>query len=130
MAVKRKQKLNLDGPDISQSNSFDVLNQIDDDILLQTAKELDINLAHKEEGMRKQISAIKAEEKARALIAEANYKVHLSNLMHKGDAQDEDILDLSIIDNECRELDLPSDSNPRVSDNPARNQKENKKKKK
>jgi hypothetical protein len=66
MTVKRKQKQNLEGPGNSQYNSFQVLNQIDGDTLLLTTKELDINLAHNEEVMRKQISAIKAEERARA----------------------------------------------------------------
>jgi hypothetical protein len=121
MAVKRKQKQNLDDSSNARHNSFAILNQIDDEALLVTAKELYINLAHNEEGMREQISAIKAEERARTLIAEANYKVHLSNLMHKGGAQDDDILDLTVIDNDCRDLDHPSDSTPRIPDNAFRN---------
>jgi hypothetical protein len=128
LATKRKQMLNLDGPGTSHANTFDILNHVDDDTLVQTAKELDIILANNE-GCREQISTIKAEERTRALIAEANYKIHLANLWHKEGVQDDDILDLSIIDNDARNVTQPSESRPNQGKT-RKNQKENKKKKK
>jgi hypothetical protein len=42
-------------------------------VLIQTAKDLEIQLAKDDEGMVKQITAIMAEEKLRAALAEAAY---------------------------------------------------------
>jgi hypothetical protein len=42
MATKRKQKQNLETLGNNQLNSFAILNNIEDESLLQTAKELDI----------------------------------------------------------------------------------------
>jgi hypothetical protein len=50
MATKRKQHQNLELPSTTKSNYFAILNTIDDDMLLQNAKELDIALASDEEG--------------------------------------------------------------------------------
>jgi hypothetical protein len=129
LSTKRKQKLNLDGPGTSHANIFDILNHVDDDTLVQTTKDLDIHLESSEKGCREQISSIKAEERARVLIAEANYKVHLANLKHKEGGQDDDILDLTIIDNDVRNMNQPFDSQ-RNQSKTRKNQKENKKKKK
>jgi hypothetical protein len=51
-------------------------------VLIQTAKDLDNQLASNDEGCRAQINASKA-EKFRASLAEANYKAHLEKLKHK-----------------------------------------------
>jgi hypothetical protein len=73
---------------------------------------------------------MKAEERVRANLAEANYRAHLERLKHKECIQEDDILDLSIIDNSQRNLLGESDSNTKVDSKTTRNQKENKRKKK
>jgi hypothetical protein len=129
MATKRKQVQNLEIPGNNFNNSFAILNNIDDDVLVKSAKDLDITLAENEEGCYEQITAIKAEEKLRAHLAEANYLAHLENLAHNEGGNDEDILDLTIIDNSQRDVREDSDSNLNSSTKNARNQKKSKKNK-
>jgi hypothetical protein len=84
-------------------NEFSVLNNLEDDYLAQTAMDLDIHLASDDEGIKKQITTIKAEERLRASLAEATYKAHLDNLKQKESVQDDDVLDLCVFDNKDRE---------------------------
>jgi hypothetical protein len=58
---------------IVDGNSFVVLNSIDDDVLVQTSRDLDINLACNEEDCKSIITALKAKERLRAAIAKASY---------------------------------------------------------
>jgi hypothetical protein len=116
LAAKRKQKQNLDIPGNKPKNSFAILNDFSDEVLIQNAKELDILLASDDEGCRDQIFAIKAEERVRANLAEAIYKAYLENLKHKVCLQEDDSLDLSIIDNTQRRLVTTSDSHPMNSE--------------
>jgi hypothetical protein len=53
MTTKRKQKHNLELPGNNSHNAFTILNNIGDDALIQTAKDLDISLASDDEGCRK-----------------------------------------------------------------------------
>jgi hypothetical protein len=80
-----------------------ILNNIDDEVLMHTTKELDISLASSEEACRAQITAIKAEEKLRASLAEAQYQAHMEKLKQREEIHDE-VLDLSVIDNSKRDL--------------------------
>jgi hypothetical protein len=73
---------------------------------------------------------MKAEERVRANLAEANYRAHLENMKNRERVQDDDVLDLTTIDNSQRNLNEESDSNPRVDAKDARNQKVKKQKKK
>jgi hypothetical protein len=100
---------NLEISSTSSSNSFVVLNCIDDDILIQTTSELDIKVAEDDVGSKIIISAMKAEEKLRANIAEASYLAHLESLKHKECVRDDDGLDLAIIENSQRGNQEPSD---------------------
>jgi hypothetical protein len=102
MATKRKQKQNLEHSGMNH-NEFSVLNNLEDDYLAQTAMDLDIHLTSDDEGIKKQITAIKAEERLRASLAEATYKAHLNNLKQKESVQDDDVLDLCVFDNKDRE---------------------------
>jgi hypothetical protein len=104
MATKRKQIQNLEITGKTINNSFAILNNIDDDVLLKTTKDIEISLAKNEEGCREQITSIKAEERLRANIAEANYLAHLQKLAHKECATVEEVLDLTIIDNSHRDI--------------------------
>jgi hypothetical protein len=70
---KRKKRQNLDGSGMKHYNPFVVLNSLEDEVLIQIATDLDISLASDDEGNRRQISAIKVEERVRASIAKANY---------------------------------------------------------
>jgi hypothetical protein len=128
MATKRKQVQNLEIPGNNINNSFAILNNIDD-VLVKSAKDLDITLAENEEGCYEQISAIKAEEHLRAHLAEANYLAHLEKLAHKEGGKDKDILDLTIIDNSQRVVREDSDPNLNSSTKNARSQKKSKKNK-
>jgi hypothetical protein len=130
LAAARKKVLNLETAGNKQTNYFVVLNEVEDNVLLQTAKDLEISLGDNETGCRNIIYAMKAEERVRANLAEVNYKAHLENLKNSERVQEEDILDLTIIDNSQRNLDKKSDSNPRVGAKEARNQNGRKKKKK
>jgi hypothetical protein len=102
MAAKRKQRQNLDPPGNKHSNPFTVLNNLDDRMLLQTAKDLDIQLGSDEDKGLAQIDAIKAEERLRAAVAETSYKIHLEKLKLRESIHDNDCLDLTIIDNTQR----------------------------
>jgi hypothetical protein len=73
LAATRKRIHNLETPGTKQPNYFAILNEVEDNVLLQTAKDLEISLDDNEEGCRNIISAMKAEEKVRANLAEANY---------------------------------------------------------
>jgi hypothetical protein len=64
---------------------------------------------------------MKAEERVRANLAEANYRAHLENMKNRERVQDDDVLDLTTIDNSQRNLNEESDSNPRVDAKDARN---------
>jgi hypothetical protein len=108
LATKRKMMKNLEISSTSSSNSFVVLNCIDDDILIQTTSELDIKVAEDDVGSKIIISAMKAEEKLSANIAEASYLAHLESLKHKECVKDDDGLDLAIIDNSHRDYQDPS----------------------
>jgi hypothetical protein len=108
LATKRKMMKNLEISGTSSSNSFVVLNCIDDDILIQTASELDIKLVEHDVGSKIIISTMKAEEKLSANIAEASYLAHLESLKHKECVKDDDGLDLAIIDNSHRDYQDPS----------------------
>jgi hypothetical protein len=90
MATKRKMKKNLETLGISSDNSFVVLNSIDDDIPIQTTRELDIKLVDDDVGSKAMIYAFKAEERLRANIAEATYLAHLESLKHKECVQEDD----------------------------------------
>jgi hypothetical protein len=59
MAIRGKQLHNLDIPGTTHTNSFAILNNIDDDALIQKAKELDIRLASDGEGCKATITIIK-----------------------------------------------------------------------
>jgi hypothetical protein len=127
LATKRKQKHNLDSSGTKISNSFAILNEVDDEILVQTAKDLGVHLAS-DDG-KAQITAIKAEEMLRAILAEASYRVHLDNLKHRG-VHEDDGLDLDIIDNDRRGVIEPYNSIHGSSSKTKKNQKGNKRKKK
>jgi hypothetical protein len=81
------------------------------------------------EGCKEHVSTMKAEDRLRAAIAEVTYLQHLENLKHKECIREEDVLDLSAIDNTQRNVQT-SDSNLGPNDNKMRNLRENKKKKK
>jgi hypothetical protein len=83
-------------------NSFAILNNIADEVLIKTAKDLDVQLASSEEGMAKQVTAIKAEETLRAALAEAAYQAHLDSLKHREWTRDEEGLDLNPFNNSSR----------------------------
>jgi hypothetical protein len=104
LAVRRKKQNNLDGLGNTSKLSFTILNNVDDESLIKTVGELGIHLANDEAGWKAQISAIKAEEMLRANLAEATYQAYLESLRHKECNRDDDILNLSIINNESREL--------------------------
>jgi hypothetical protein len=61
LAAQRKKKQNLEASGIKQTNSFAILNSVDDDVLIQIAKALDISLASNDIDYRGQITTIKAE---------------------------------------------------------------------
>jgi hypothetical protein len=122
MAAKCKQKHNLDIPGIS-SNEFVILNNLDNEFLAQTAKDLDIHLSSDEEGVRKQISVVKAEKILRANLVEAEYRDHLEKLKHEECIPETKVLDLTVFDNNGREGVDPNATEKET-------QKENKKKKK
>jgi hypothetical protein len=130
LAATRKKKHNLETRGNKQPNTFAILNDVDDNVLIQTAKDLEISLDDNEVGCKEIISAMKAEERVRANLVEANYRAHLERLKHKECIQEDDILNLTIIDNSQRNLSGESDSNTRVDSKTARSQKENKRKKK
>jgi hypothetical protein len=90
-----------------------ILNNFDDEYLVDTAKDLGIELASDREGCLVQISVIKAEEKLRADLAEASYLAHLNKLKERDQEVGE--LDLAIIDNSYRGLSSTSDSNQEIS---------------
>jgi hypothetical protein len=96
---------------------------------LQTAQDLNISLADSVKGSKQQITAIKAEERLRASMAEAAYKAHLEKLKHKECVHDE-VLDLTVIDNDQRDFRGTLDSNNRNEAKIERNKRENRKKKK
>jgi hypothetical protein len=100
--------LNLELPGTKQ-NSFSVLNTIDDDVLIQNDKDLGVSLANDENGQKDVITAMKAEEVLRAQFVEAEYQAHLEKLNLKERVQDDDGLDLLVVDNSQRDLDIPSD---------------------
>jgi hypothetical protein len=104
LATKRKQMHNLDPLGSSQKNAYAILNNINDDALIKSAKDLYISLPKDEEGCRQVITSIKAEEMLRANIPEAKYQTHLEHLQHMECDQDADILDLIVILNEHRDL--------------------------
>jgi hypothetical protein len=108
LATKRKQVLSLEVSGNKSFNPFDVLNSISDDYLSDTAKDLGINLDSNKEGCLAHISAMKAEERLEADIAEATYEAYLEELKER--TQDTDMLDLSTIDNSQRGFPT-SDSN-------------------
>jgi hypothetical protein len=99
MATRKKQRQNLEVTGNKQINSFAILNNIADNTLVQTTIDLEINLTSDDEGRVNQITAIKAEERVRACIAEAAYQAHLDNLKLKESIQEDDVLDLTLIDN-------------------------------
>jgi hypothetical protein len=110
MATRRKQKQNLDNSGTKHLNPFAVLNSIDDDVLLQRTKDLDLRLAEDDTSSKAVITAIKAEEQLWAAVAEATYQDHLDSLKHKECVQEDDVLDLTIIGNSQRGCSIPSDS--------------------
>jgi hypothetical protein len=118
LAARRKKVLNLEVAGNKNLNSFDVLNNIDDNYLLDTAKDLGINLASDKEGCLTQISAIKAEERLRPDLAEVNYLAHLNSLKERD--QGIDMLDMSIIGNGQRGFHTTFDSNHEFSSKKAR----------
>jgi hypothetical protein len=128
MAATRKKLHNLETPGIKQANSFAILNDVEDNVLLQTAKDVEISLNDNEEGCRNIISTMKAEERVRANLAEANYRAYLENMKNRERVQEDDILDMTI--NSHRGLNEESDSNPRVEAKNARNHKLKKTRKK
>jgi hypothetical protein len=130
LAIKRKQVQNLEVPCNKSLNSFAVLNNLEDDYFVKTAKELEIELASDEEGCRAQITTIKAEELLRADIAKASYQAYLHNMKIKDGAQDDEVLDLNVIDNKHRGFSSTSDSNLEGGSKEKRNQNGVKKKKK
>jgi hypothetical protein len=130
LATRRKQKKNLDVPGISQTNAFVVLSSLDNNVLVQIAKELDIRLASDDEGSKNIITVIKAEEKLRASLDEVAYKNHMESLKHRECIRDDDTLDLCVIDNSHRYYNELSDSNADKSKKKKRNQKEPKKRRK
>jgi hypothetical protein len=95
LAATRKKKHNLETPGNKQPNTFAIINDVDDNVLIQTAKDLEISLDDNEVGCKEIISAMKAEERLRANLAEANYRAHLERLKHKECIQEDDILDLA-----------------------------------
>jgi hypothetical protein len=99
---------------------------ISDDYRADTAKDLGINLASDREGCLAQISAMKAEERLRADLAEATYKAYLDKLKER--TQEADMLDLSKIDNNQRGI-PSSNSNHELSSTKMGSQKKGKKKK-
>jgi hypothetical protein len=110
MAARKKQKLNLDYSGTKNLNPFPVLNPMDDDVLLQRTKDLDLRLAEDDVSSKLIIIAIKAEEQLRAAFAEAEYQAHLDSLKYKECIQDDDDLKMNIIDNNQRSCSSPSDS--------------------
>jgi hypothetical protein len=108
MATKRKKKQNLEMSG-NKNNPFIVLNNIDNDDLIQNAKDLDISLAGDETGQKEQINAMKAEELLRSHLAEVEYQAHLENLKLKERVHEDDGIDLSIIDNNHRGLEQSYD---------------------
>jgi hypothetical protein len=129
LAAKRKKKQN-DTTCNTSKNCFTILNDLDDEVLMQTAKDLEISLASDDEGCKSQIMAMKAEERLRASIAEANYKAYLEKMNLKESVHDEDILDLTVIDNSQREGLEASDSQGTHRTKTAKNQRGDKKKNK
>jgi hypothetical protein len=113
LATKRKQIKNLEVTGNKNSNSFVILNNFDDEYLVDTAKDLGIELASDREGCLVQISVIKAEEKLRADLVEASYLAHLNKLKERDQEVGE--LDLAVIDNSYRGLSSTSDSNQEIS---------------
>jgi hypothetical protein len=87
-------------------------------------------LADNEVDCKKQISAMKAEELVRANLAEAEYRAHLENLKHKECIQTDDVLDLTIIDNEHRFTQSSAESLEKIKSKKNRNQRANTKRKK
>jgi hypothetical protein len=81
-------------------------------VLIQTAKDLEIQLAKDDEGMVKQITAIMAEEKLRAALAEAAYQAHLDSLRHRECIRDDEGLELTAFDNKARDFPKNSGSQP------------------
>jgi hypothetical protein len=53
MVTKKKQRQNLDGLGMKHYNPFVVLNSLEDEVLIQIAKDLDISLASDDEGNRR-----------------------------------------------------------------------------
>jgi hypothetical protein len=112
LAAKRKQKQNLEISGNQRPNPFTILNNIDDELLIKTAKDLDIHLASNDDDMVKQVTAMKPEEKLRAAMAEAAYQAHLDSLKHKECVRDDDGLDLNTIDNSSRDFPENNGSQP------------------
>jgi hypothetical protein len=126
LSTKRKQVLNLEASGNKNFNSFSVLNSISNDYLADAAKDLGISLANDREGCIAQITAMKAEEKLKADLAEATYNAYLDKLKER--TQDVDMLDLSKIDNIQRGI-PSSDSNPELGSKKMGSRNKGKKKK-
>jgi hypothetical protein len=106
MAARKKQKQNLDYSGTKNLNPF-VLNSMDDDVLLQRTKDLDLRLAEDDVSSKLIITAIKAEEQLCAAFVEAEYQAHLDSLKHKECIQDDDDQKMNIIDNSQRGCSSP-----------------------
>ena len=81
------------------TNSFAVLNSVDDDFLEKMAVDCDIILGGDNTESKASISAMKLEEISRATIAEAIYKQHLEIHLNDCHALNSENLDLSYISN-------------------------------
>jgi hypothetical protein len=103
-----------------------VLNSISNDYLADTAKDLGISLANDREGCIGQITAMKAEEKLKADLAEATYNAYLDKLKER--TYNADMLDLSKIDSIQRGI-PSSDSNLELGSTKMGSQKKGEKKK-
>jgi hypothetical protein len=110
VATRSKQQRNLEIRGKTHNNSFAVLNNIDDGILIHNAKKLDIVLAPNNEGSKEQISAMKAEERLRVCMAEAAYLAHRESLKHRECVRDDEVLDLTVIDNSRRDFESSKDA--------------------
>ncbi|TVU23471.1 hypothetical protein EJB05_25840, partial [Eragrostis curvula] len=106
-ATRRAKIKNLEDQGTTSTflKSFAILNCVEDTYLESVANDIGIEFEENSEGELNQISAIKAEELARATLAEAGYKAHLEKLKEKEqlDESHMDDLNLTVIDNEKRE---------------------------
>jgi hypothetical protein len=86
----------------SQTNSFAVLNSIDDNHLNAFALDCDILLGENNNENASTLDAMKLEELARAAIAEANYNSHLEEKLAQSHSLDGENVELGCVSNSHR----------------------------